>query len=446
MDKIKLTNRKSMISCIVSGLVLFVAVLASGTIAPVFSQPAPCTGGRINWASFPAGPNGWPARMLCLSPRKQIDYINEPAGDYCIWVCGIDRKRLKPGENVATWKWLHRGPFRFVGRRWYVVSSGATGQYGISVSEAPELNLKLGHPLPGKIGLRFKNENIGPDEERAFLWGLSGAGGVELASGSHAASGSTSSSSSSSSSPSSSSPSSSPSSSSSSSATSSSSTSSSSTSSSPLTANVNGDWEMKADQFTAKLELRGSEGRIFYHVVGRWEKIDNVSFNAKSGMLTFRRPEYKQEYRGQLVKPDRLEGRYVRSSGEGYDGVWYAGRNSAGTTGAGATGAAGTAGSAAGSAAGGADGGAAALGGSIMTQETSWIVDHHPVPWVFHKDGIVEAPGLWKGTWTIKGSNLLHMTLTHQGASDEFDVRFDADGKSFEAIKNGQVYRHGVRK
>lgn len=89
---------------------------------------------------------------------------------------------------------------------------------------------------------------------------------------------------------------------------------------------LSGDWALKADQFTAQLELRGSSGRIFYHAVGRWETIDQVSYDSSTGQVTFRRPEYKQVYRGRFVGPNRLEGRYVRRAGEGYDGVWEATR------------------------------------------------------------------------------------------------------------------------
>jgi hypothetical protein len=76
--------------------------------------------------------------------------------------------------------------------------------------------------------------------------------------------------------------------------------------------------------------------------------------------------------------------------------------------------------------------------------DTSWIVNGHPVPWVFHKGGTVEAPGLWKGTW-VQTADGFEVTLGHQGATDRFLVKISADGKTLTAYKNGQVYRSGVR-
>ncbi|MEW6277138.1 MAG: hypothetical protein AB1758_00845 [Candidatus Eremiobacterota bacterium] len=78
-----------------------------------------------------------------------------------------------------------------------------------------------------------------------------------------------------------------------------------------------------------------------------------------------------------------------------------------------------------------------------VTDETSWNVGH-PVAWVFHSNGTVEAPGLWSGTWTKNGDDYV-VQLTHQGATDRFTVRFSPDGRSFTAYKDGQVYRTGVR-
>jgi hypothetical protein len=76
---------------------------------------------------------------------------------------------------------------------------------------------------------------------------------------------------------------------------------------------------------------------------------------------------------------------------------------------------------------------------------TQWIVNNHPVPWVFHADGTVEAPGLWKGKWTGQRDRT-DVTLTYMGATDAFWVKFDERLQSFTAYKNGQVYRQGVRK
>lgn len=79
-----------------------------------------------------------------------------------------------------------------------------------------------------------------------------------------------------------------------------------------------------------------------------------------------------------------------------------------------------------------------------VVNETSWTVNNHPVPWVFHSNGTVEAPGLWKGNWTKSGDDY-KVNLTHQGATDSFVVKFAPDGKTFTAYKSGSTYRNGVR-
>lgn len=87
--------------------------------------------------------------------------------------------------------------------------------------------------------------------------------------------------------------------------------------------------------------------------------------------------------------------------------------------------------------------GAAAPQGAPVN-ESAWSVGGHPVHWVFHANGTVEAPGLWKGTWKSAGDGV-EVTLSHQGASDTFLVKFARDGESFTAYKGGAVYRNGVR-
>lgn len=89
---------------------------------------------------------------------------------------------------------------------------------------------------------------------------------------------------------------------------------------------LTGDWALKADQYSAELQIRGTGGRILFHAVGRWEVIDQVRYDPSTGQLSFRRAEYEQVYRGRLVTPDRLEGTYIRRAGEGYDGQWSADR------------------------------------------------------------------------------------------------------------------------
>lgn len=77
-------------------------------------------------------------------------------------------------------------------------------------------------------------------------------------------------------------------------------------------------------------------------------------------------------------------------------------------------------------------------------ENTSWIVNRHPVPWVFHRGGVVEAAGLWKGTWTSTSEGI-EVTLTHQGVTDRFIVKLSEDGRTFTAYKGGQIYRTGER-
>jgi hypothetical protein len=76
--------------------------------------------------------------------------------------------------------------------------------------------------------------------------------------------------------------------------------------------------------------------------------------------------------------------------------------------------------------------------------DTSWIVNGHPVPWVFHRGGVVDSAGLWTGRWA-RTPGAIEVTITVQGVSDTFLVKLAADGKTFTAYKNGQVYRTGVR-
>jgi hypothetical protein len=84
-----------------------------------------------------------------------------------------------------------------------------------------------------------------------------------------------------------------------------------------------------------------------------------------------------------------------------------------------------------------------AFSGDVVN-ETHWTVNNHPVPWVFHADGRVDAKGLWQGTWK-QVSGGYTVTIVHQGVSDSFLIKFSDDGKSFTAYKNNSVYRSGVR-
>ncbi len=80
----------------------------------------------------------------------------------------------------------------------------------------------------------------------------------------------------------------------------------------------------------------------------------------------------------------------------------------------------------------------------LPVDDTAWIVNRHTVPWVFHRNGTVEAGNLWSGTWEERPDGVL-VSITHQGVRDQFFVVFSADGRSFVAYKNGQQYRNGVR-
>ncbi|MDQ7826223.1 MAG: hypothetical protein RDV48_25695 [Candidatus Eremiobacteraeota bacterium] len=77
--------------------------------------------------------------------------------------------------------------------------------------------------------------------------------------------------------------------------------------------------------------------------------------------------------------------------------------------------------------------------------ETSWIVNQHPVPWIFHAGGTVEAPTLWTGNWqrTEEG---YRVTMRYLGTIDSFLVKFSSDWSSFTVHKNGKLFRSGVRK
>jgi len=72
-------------------------------------------------------------------------------------------------------------------------------------------------------------------------------------------------------------------------------------------------------------------------------------------------------------------------------------------------------------------------------------ISPHHAPWVFHENGVIEAPGYWKGTWTSTPEGYL-ITLVHQGVKDTFLVKFSADKREFTAFKNGVPYRYGIRK
>ena len=79
---------------------------------------------------------------------------------------------------------------------------------------------------------------------------------------------------------------------------------------------------------------------------------------------------------------------------------------------------------------------------SDVINETSWSVDNHPVHWLFHKNGTIEAPRLWKGIWKVIDEGY-EVRIPSYG--DRFIVKFAPNGKTFTAYKNGAVYRRGVR-
>lgn len=64
-----------------------------------------------------------------------------------------------------------------------------------------------------------------------------------------------------------------------------------------------------------------------------------------------------------------------------------------------------------------------------------------PVPWVFEPGGSVEAPGLWKGRWTLQPEGTLRVVMTFNGVTDDLVLRFEGGG--FTATKNGQPYGWG---
>ena len=80
-----------------------------------------------------------------------------------------------------------------------------------------------------------------------------------------------------------------------------------------------------------------------------------------------------------------------------------------------------------------------------VVNETSWSVNGHPVPWVFHPNGTLEAPGLWRGTWVFRAPGQYDVSMNYT-VPDAFVVQFSPDGRSFVAYKNGGVYRNGTRR
>lgn len=65
-----------------------------------------------------------------------------------------------------------------------------------------------------------------------------------------------------------------------------------------------------------------------------------------------------------------------------------------------------------------------------------------PVPWVFHPNGIFEAPGVWQGKWTRLSDGSLRGVMTCNGVTDDLVIRMA--GKEFTAYKSGQPYRWGT--
>ncbi len=63
------------------------------------------------------------------------------------------------------------------------------------------------------------------------------------------------------------------------------------------------------------------------------------------------------------------------------------------------------------------------------------------VPWVFNTDGTFEAPGLWKGTWTLLPDKTIKAKMAYNGVTDNLIIRFTDSG--FTAYKDGAAYRWG---
>ena len=89
------------------------------------------------------------------------------------------------------------------------------------------------------------------------------------------------------------------------------------------------------------------------------------------------------------------------------------------------------------------EGGTAGEGTDIVN-ETKWKVEGSPVSWIFYKDGTIEAPGLWSGTWELTIDGYV-INISQQGLSDSFTVIFSSDGQALTAYKNGEIYKKGSR-
>lgn len=83
----------------------------------------------------------------------------------------------------------------------------------------------------------------------------------------------------------------------------------------------------------------------------------------------------------------------------------------------------------------------------LPVNTTSWRVNNDPNLWVFLPDGTCHAQnGYWSGTWQRRGDGLwMQFRIPSTGVDDAFAVRFSADGRSLEAVKNGNVIGSGQR-
>jgi hypothetical protein len=84
-----------------------------------------------------------------------------------------------------------------------------------------------------------------------------------------------------------------------------------------------------------------------------------------------------------------------------------------------------------------------------LVNETEWLVagfedgrlgQPHPVPWVFHRNGTVQAGDIWELKWWPAGENAVWVG---QSETRGFRVVF-LSPRQFVAIKEDELYRHGT--
>ncbi|HTZ18947.1 MAG TPA: hypothetical protein VMB78_10965 [Dissulfurispiraceae bacterium] len=83
---------------------------------------------------------------------------------------------------------------------------------------------------------------------------------------------------------------------------------------------------------------------------------------------------------------------------------------------------------------------------SVSAVENGQVLPPQPTTWEFHRDGRVDARGLWSGKWERSGNKEVHVIIIDsQGNRDKFVVRFDHNCQEFKAYQHGSLFRVGTR-